>query len=211
MAEQERKDEHDLVMRARDGDREAFGALVRKHRRRVYVTALQVTHNAADADDLTQEVFIRAYKALPRFDFRSDLFTWLYRITVNAALSLLGRAHRSRTLSLDDGSPLAVAVDRWLAMREDPRERLEARQLYVKALEALQTLKPELQVTLTLHVMQGLSHQEVAEVMDCAEGTVAWRINEARRQLRRKLRKELGSAQVGDELSRNTKEPLGLP
>lgn len=211
MAEDERTEERDLILRARQGDREAFGALVRRHRRRVYITALQVTHNASDADDLTQEVFLKAYRALPRFDFRSDLFTWLYRITVNSALSLLGRAHRSRTVSLDDGSPLALAVDRWLAGQEDPRERLEARQLYRKVVETLGTLKPELQVALVLHVMQGLSHQEVAEVMECAEGTVAWRINEARRQLRKKLRKELGQARAGDELSRSTKEPLGLP
>ena len=204
MSQDERTEERALIIRAREGDREAFGALVRQHRRRVYITALQVTHSAADADDLTQEVFLKAYRALGQFDFRSDLFTWLYRITVNAALSLLGRAHRSRTVSLDDGSPLALAVDRWLAGREDPRERLEARQLYRKVVEALGTLKPELQMTLALHVMQGMSHQEVAEVMDCAEGTVAWRINEARRQLRRKLRKELGSAQARDELSRST-------
>lgn len=211
MPEESRTEDRDLVIRACEGDREAFGALVRRHQRRVYITALQLTQNPADAEDLCQEVFLKAHRALPRFDFRSDLFTWLYRITVNAALSFLARPQRTRTVSLEDGSMVGYAVDRLMAGREDPRERLEARQLYRKVVEALELLKPELQVALVLHVVQGLSHKEVAEAMECAEGTVAWRINEARKQLRRRLRKDLGSVTMGDELSRGTREPFGLP
>lgn len=211
MAEDARAEERDLILRAQKGDREAFGALVRRYQRRVYITALQITHHPADADDLAQDVFVKAFQALPRFDFRSDLFTWLYRITVNAALNLLARAHRSRSVSYEEGSPVGAAVERLMAGQGDPRERLEARQLYRKVVEALETLKPELRVALVLHVMQGLSHREVAEVMECAEGTVAWRINEARNQLRRKLRRDLGSSQADDDLSPGTREPLGLP
>jgi len=211
MSDEQPQDERSLVKRAQEGEREAYGELVRRHRRRVFVTALQITRNASDAEDLAQEVFVKAYRALPQFDHRSDLFTWLYRITVNTTLNYLARAHRSRTVSLEDESFTAHAVDRLLGGREDPRERLEARQLFAKVVEALETLKPELQISLVLHVVQGQSHKEVAVAMDCAEGTVAWRISEARRLLRLKLRQVLRRTPLENDLSRDTKEPFGLP
>jgi len=210
MTTEQRTEDRALILRARDGDREAYGQLVRRYQRRVFITALQLTHNRADADDLTQETFIKAYRALGGFDFRSDFFTWLYRITVNTTLNLLTRAHRTRSVSLDD-ELAGHAVDKLMGSSEDPRKRLELRNLYRKVMEAMETLKPELRVALTLHAVQGLSHKEVAKIMDCAEGTVAWRISEARKDLRAKLRKTLRGERVsGDELSRDEKEPFGL-
>ena len=210
MSDDRRQQDRALILRARDGDREAYGALVRRYQRRVYVTALQITQNQSDADDLAQEVFVKAFRALTRFDFRSDFFTWLYRITVNSAINFLTRAHRTRTVSLEDESLAPHAVERLMAGREDPRERMELRQLYRKVVEAMETLKPELRIALVLHVIQGLSHREVAEAMECAEGTVAWRISEARRVLRERLRKALRGPAMEDDLSPDEKEPFGL-
>src|ERR1044071_6319703 len=90
--------------RARGGDREAFGRLVRRHQRRVYAAALHILNNHSDADDATQEAFVRAYKGLASFDGRSDFFTWLYRITVNTALNALRSDKRGTALRTKGGS-----------------------------------------------------------------------------------------------------------
>ncbi len=83
------EEEADLLVRARKGDTSAFGALVRRYQRRVYATALHLTGNHSDADDVAQEAFVRAFRGLVSFDGRADFFTWLYRITVNTALNAL--------------------------------------------------------------------------------------------------------------------------
>ena len=85
--------------RARGGDRSAFGALVRLYQRRVYAAALHVTGNHADAEDVAQETFVRAYRGLASFDGRADFFTWLYRIAINTALNRLRSGRRTRALA----------------------------------------------------------------------------------------------------------------
>src|SRR5262245_25672421 len=102
-------DEDPDLDRARSGDREAFGRLVRRHQRRVYAAALHILGSHSDADDATQEAFVRAYKGLPTFDGRSDFFTWLYRITVNTALNSLRGGKRGAALS-ERGSTEAAHV-----------------------------------------------------------------------------------------------------
>src|SRR5215475_8016475 len=97
-------DEGDDLDRARLGDREAFGRLVRRHQRRVYSAALHILGNHSDADDATQETFVRAFRGLPQFDGRADFFTWLYRITVNTALNALRSDKRSSGLNQRGGA-----------------------------------------------------------------------------------------------------------
>src|ERR1044071_7372791 len=92
-------DEDPDLAGARKGDREAFGRLVRRHQRRVYAAALHIAGNHSDADDVTQESFVRAYRGLASFDGRADFFTWLYRITVNTALNALRSDKRGTALS----------------------------------------------------------------------------------------------------------------
>src|SRR4051812_32911370 len=99
-------DEDDLD-RARQGDRDAFGRLVRLHQRRVYAAALHITGNHSDADDVTQEAFVRAYKGLASFDGRADFFTWLYRITINTALNALRTDKRGSALQQKSGTEAA--------------------------------------------------------------------------------------------------------
>src|SRR5215813_12912995 len=89
----------DDVDQARRGDREAFGRLVQRHQRRVYAAALHILGNHSDADDVTQESFVRAYRGLHTFDGRADFFTWLYRITVNTALNALRSDKRGAALT----------------------------------------------------------------------------------------------------------------
>src|SRR5256885_96030 len=100
-------DEDPDLDRARGGDREAFGRLVRRHQRRVYATALHILGSHSDADDATQESFVRAYRGLSTFDGRADFSTWLYRITVNTALNALRGGKRGEALSQKSGTEAA--------------------------------------------------------------------------------------------------------
>ncbi|HEY2744063.1 MAG TPA: sigma-70 family RNA polymerase sigma factor [Polyangia bacterium] len=173
-----------LVKRAQAGDRGAFDDLVRRYRARIYALTLHLTGSRAEADDITQDVFTRAYQQLATFAGRSEFFTWLYRIAVNRALNARRDTARRRTSGLDDPRvQAAVAVDAY----GDPRRAAELRQTYARLVGALDRLSPTLRSTVVLVSLQGLSHDEAAAVLGCPSGTVAWRIHEARNQLRASL------------------------
>ena len=173
----------DEIRRAQEGDREAFSALVRRHQRRVYATAYRVVGNHSDADDLMQEAFLRAYRALKTFDGRSDFFTWLYRIVINLALNHLRSVQRQRTSPLDD----TKLPPGWDQSATDPRRQTEAKDLYQRVADAIQSLPPTLRVTVVLALVEELPHKQVGEILGCSEGTIAWRVNQARKLLRQRL------------------------
>lgn len=176
--------------RARQGDRQAFGRLVARHQRRVYSAALHILGNHADADDVTQETFVRAFRGLSKFDGRSDVFTWLYRITVNTALNQIRTGKRGAALGARSGQeamhvggrPEALGVD-----APSPAVRAEDAAEVTRVLEAIAALSPSLRVTIVLATVEELPHKQIAEILDIPEGTVAWRVNEARRLLRERL------------------------
>ncbi|MEM8607276.1 MAG: RNA polymerase sigma factor [Myxococcota bacterium] len=170
----------ELVARAKAGDRRAFDELVRKYRDRVYSLALTLTGQASDADDITQDAFLKAYYKLPEFEGRSEFFTWIYRITLHRALNAKRDRKRRRTVPLDDPRLLAaVAVD----AHGDPERAFQLRQRYRTLLEAFDQLSSLLQTTVVLTTLQGLSHKEAAVVLGTTEGTIAWRIHEARKKM----------------------------
>jgi len=184
-----------LVAAARNGNRQAFAELVRLHRPRVFALALHLTANRADADDITQDVFIKALGRIHEFEGRSALFTWLYRITLNRALNFGRDARRRGTVDLnDDRVVFAVAVD----AESNPRLALELKEAYAVLVHALDALSPVLRSTVALVALQGLSHREAAVVLQTNEGTVAWRIHEARDQIRK-------------HIERLTRDPTPLP
>ena len=173
-----------LVKRAQAGDRAAFDDLVRRYRARIYALTLHLTGSRSEADDITQDVFTRAYQQLHTFAGRSEFFTWLYRIAVNRSLNARRDTARRRTSGLDDPRvQAAVAVDAY----GDPRRQAELSQTYARLVTALDRLSPTLRSTVVLVSLQGLSHDEAAAVLGCPAGTVAWRIHEARNQLRASL------------------------
>jgi RNA polymerase sigma-70 factor (ECF subfamily) len=132
----------DWIERAKRGDGAAFGELVRKYQRRVYATAFHMTGNHGDADDVAQEAFLRAYKAIGGFDGRADFFTWLYRIVVNVSLNTL-RARKAHA-SLGEGNEgVADPV-------ENPVKTAEGRELVAQVVRALSELPDTLRVTLVL-------------------------------------------------------------
>jgi RNA polymerase sigma-70 factor, ECF subfamily len=183
-------DEDPDLDRARSGDREAFGRLVRRHHRRVYAAALHILGNHSDADDASQEAFVRAFRGLPTFDGRADFFTWLYRITVNTALNSLRGGKRGAALAQRGGEEAAHVGGRPESLGQagsSPAQNAQAGAEVTRVMEAIAELSPSLRVTLVLATVEDLPHKQIAEILEIPEGTVAWRVNEARRLLRQRL------------------------
>ncbi len=186
-------DEDPDLARAREGDREAFGRLVRRHQRRVYAAALHILGNHGDADDVTQESFIRAFRGLASFDGRADFFTWLYRITVNTALNALRSDKRGAALHHRGHAESAHVGGRPEALGQvvhSPSQKAQVTGELARVLDAVSQLSAPLRVTLVLATIEELPHKQIAEILEIPEGTVAWRINEARRLLKLKLANE---------------------
>jgi RNA polymerase sigma-70 factor (ECF subfamily) len=141
----------------------------------------------AEAEDVTQEAFVRAYRALGRFDGRSEPYTWLYRIAVNLSLNAI-RARKSarRTVAPPESEGRLDAIQEAKPQSVDPTDAAR-RQLYVALSEAIDGLSETLRTTLILVCIDGQSHEEAAQILDAPEGTIAWRVHEARRKLRETL------------------------
>jgi RNA polymerase sigma-70 factor (ECF subfamily) len=179
-AEREAATANALVAAAKTGDARAFDALVQRYRKRIFALALHITGSSSEADDITQDVFFKAYRALDGFEGRSQFFTWVYRMTVNRSLNARrDRARRGEDALEDPRLELAVAVD----ARRHPGRETELRLTYARLLRALDALQVEMRTTVILVCQQGLSHGECAVVMKVSEGTIAWRMHEARRRL----------------------------
>jgi len=175
--------DRELIAAAREGDAQAFGLLVRRHQRRVYRLAVHLLKSGAEAEDVTQDTFVRAYGALDRFDGRSEPFTWIYRICVNLSLNMLRSRKTRRASSPDDPRIEALLVDNRPASGSPARSSAD-RQLSRALVEGIDELSDTLRTTLVLVCIDGLSHAEAGEVLGCPEGTVAWRVHEARKKLR---------------------------
>jgi len=168
-----------LVAAAQAGDQRAFEALVRRYRKRIFALALHISGSASEADDITQDVFLKAYRALAEFEGRSQFFTWVYRMTVNRSLNARrDRARRGEDTD-DPRLELAIAVD----ARSNPSRAAELRQTYARLLRALDALPADMRTTVILVCLQGLAYGEVAVVQNVSEGTIAWRMHEARRRM----------------------------
>ncbi len=178
--------DRELVTAAREGDAEAFGLLVRRHQRRVYRLAVHLLKSGAEAEDVTQDTFVRAYGALDRFDGRSEPFTWIYRICVNLSLNALRSRKTRRASSPDDPRVEGLLIDNRPAAGSPARSSAD-KQLGRALVEGIDELSDTLRTTLVLVCIDGLSHAEAGEVLGCPEGTVAWRVHEARKKLRLKL------------------------
>ncbi len=175
-----------LVTAAQNGDSRAFARLVTLYRPRIYALALHLTGRPSDADDITQDAFLKAYRLLHTFEGRSEFFTWLYRIALRRALNVKRNQGRRRAVGLEDARvSAAIAVD----AQGDPGRALELQEKYGHLLAAFDSLSPILRTTVVLTTLQGLSYREAAVVLDTTEGTVAWRVHEARRQLRLQMQR----------------------
>lgn len=180
------EDERQLIKKAKNGDVEAFMMLVKRYERPVYGLILRMVGNREDAADLTQETLLKAFKGLRGFREKSGFHTWLHRIAFNLTLNFLkrSRVQKSQLEYFDNEKNEETCLQAELegstaASSEELREQLE---------KALDDLPQIYKMAFYLVVYQGMSHREAASVLGCSEGTVSWRIHEARKMLKEKLK-----------------------
>ena len=197
MTDQQNNDRQ-LVARVQKGDRRAFDLLVIKYQHRILALVSRFVPDFAEAQDVTQEAFIKAYRALPGFRGDSQFYTWMYRIAVNTAKNYLvsrGRKTPTRDIDLDDAE--FFTEEQNLKDIETPDSLLQRDQLHKVVFDAIEALPEELRMAVTLRELDGLSYEEIAEVMDCPIGTVRSRIFRAREAIDRKMQPLLADTADG--------------
>ena len=185
-----------LVERVQSGDREAFSLLVGKYQRKLLRLVMRLVRDPAEAEDVTQEAFIKAYRALPNFRGDSAFYTWLYRIGVNTAKNwLVANGRRMPVMSeiVDDESD---GIEESVLLRDDetPDRVLMSRQIGETVNAAMDALPEDLRTAISLREIDGLSYEEIAQVMDCPIGTVRSRIFRAREAIAVRLKPLLDTA-----------------
>jgi len=184
-----------IVDRVVRGDVDAFGILVERYQDRIYSTVHNYIANPDDAVDVAQDAFVKAYAKLRTFDASSAFYTWLYRIAVNTAIDFLRRRKSRAADSLDDEKYSAVGFEPASSNPRANPERVAVLNEETKALKAgIGRLSNKLRTALILHDVEGLSQEEVAEILRIPVGTVKSRVSRARSELKALLGRQLGDA-----------------
>lgn len=194
VASPERRQEADadgeIVRQVQAGDVAAFDCLITKYRERVFGIVYHMTSNREDAADLTQDAFIKAFQSIHRFGRQSSFFTWLYRIAVNSALSHLRKSRLRSFFSLEGintDEPVSKEIIAALTDKTGGDRDAYVRELQEKLNDAMQKLSIKHRTVVTLFEIDGLSHQEIADVMSCSVGTVRSRLHYAKHLLQSEL------------------------
>ncbi len=192
----DREVDQQLVERAQRGDKHAFELLVAKYQRRLARLISRFVRDIAEVEDVTQEAFIKAYRALPGFRGESAFYTWLYRIGINTAKNyLISLGRRAPTSTQFDAEESEEFEDAGLLHEvSTPENELMSKQVVEVVNSSLQQLPDDLRTALTLREIEGLSYEEIAEVMNCPIGTVRSRIFRAREAIATNLRPLLGTS-----------------
>lgn len=180
-----------MIAAAQNGDSAAFGMLVRLHQRAVYRLAYGLTRNASDADDLSQETFVRAYRAIARFRLGEPMQPWLSRIAINLAFSMFRRRKRRPEVALE---PLVESGWQVAGGGEDPADATSRRQSQQLVAAAYQELSNEHRAVLALRVVQDMSYEDIARTLGVPVGTVMSRLSRARAELRARLDARIGKS-----------------
>jgi len=189
-------DDQKLIARCREGDQAAFRELVERYQRKVYGLAHGMLHNAADAMDVTQEVFIKVHQYLGNFKGSSSFYTWVYRIAINLCIDQLRKDAKSQTVDYDDaldhdyGEEAGELLPSTWDM--NPGKALDRKELSQMIQSALQTLSPNHRAVLLMREVEGLSYTEMAEVVQCNKGTIMSRLFHARRRMQEALIAAMG-------------------
>lgn len=186
-----------LVERVREGDKRAYGLLVEKYRRKLMRLLSRMVRDPDEIEDIAQETFIKAYRALPQFRGDAAFYTWLYRIAVNTAKNYLAAKSRGMQTLSDQALNDEDEPDERLVAQDisTPESELLTKQVAYAVNEAVEALPEELRQAITLREIEGMSYEEIAEAMDCPIGTVRSRIFRAREAIAAKLRPILGTSE----------------
>jgi len=189
----EREVDGQLVERAQRGDKQAFELLVIKYQRRLARLISRFVRDPGEVEDVTQEAFIKAYRALPSFRGDSAFYTWLYRIGINTAKNyLVSLGRRPPTVTeVDNEEAEDIEDGTQLKDMNTPESQMMTRQIAETVNLTLQNLPEELRTAITLRELDGMSYEEIAQIMNCPIGTVRSRIFRAREAIAEKLRPQL--------------------
>jgi RNA polymerase sigma-70 factor (ECF subfamily) len=192
----DRELDQQLVERVQRGDKQAFGLLVSKYQRKLLRLLSRLIRDPAEVEDVAQETFIKAYRALPSFRGDSAFYTWLYRIGVNTAKNYLVAQGRRAPTTTGYNSEEAETFDDGEQLRDinTPERLMMSRQIGETVDTAMEALPDELKTAIVLREIEGLSYEEIAAIMDCPIGTVRSRIFRAREAIADKLRPLLDTA-----------------
>jgi RNA polymerase sigma-70 factor (ECF subfamily) len=184
-----------LVERVQRGDRRAFDVLVLRYQQKIIKLVMRFVHDPVEAQDVAQEAFIKAYRALPGFRGESAFFTWLYRIAINTAKNyVVALKRRPIEYDLDLQSPERQDFSAMLRDEDTPEGIAMQEELRATVERALVGLPEELRVAITLRELDGMSYEQIAEAMDCPVGTVRSRIFRARAAIDEQIAPLVGSA-----------------
>jgi RNA polymerase sigma-70 factor, ECF subfamily len=191
----DREVDQQLVERAQRGDRRAFEMLVMKYQRKLTRLLSRLVRDPAEVEDVTQEAFIKAYRALPGFRGDSAFYTWLYRIGINTAKNYLVALGRRAPTSTSFDNEEAESFEDADALRDNstPEGELIGKEIANTVNRAMEALPEDLRTAITLREIEGLSYEEIANVMNCPIGTVRSRIFRAREAIAAELRPLLGT------------------
>ena len=173
-----------LVKRVQQGDKRAFDLLVLKYQHKIFGLISRYIRDNDEIQDVAQEAFIKAYRALPKFRGDSQFYTWLYRISINTAKNYLVARNRrppARDIDVDDAEHYESA--RGLKDIENPENLLQGSELKAVVEKAIKSLPEDLRTAVTLREFEGLSYEDIADVMECPVGTVRSRIFRARESI----------------------------
>jgi RNA polymerase sigma-70 factor (ECF subfamily) len=192
----DREIDQKLVERAQRGDKHAFELLVSKYQRKLARLLSRFIRDSTEVEDVTQEAFIKAYRALPSFRGDSAFYTWLYRIGINTAKNYLVALGRRAPTTTDIDSEEAEGFEDGDQLRDlnTPENEMMSRQVAETVNQTLEELPEELRTAITLREIEGLSYEDIANIMNCPIGTVRSRIFRAREAIAERLRPLLGTS-----------------
>lgn len=184
-----RADDWQLVQRVQGGDKTAFDVLVLKYQHKIVKLVMRYVQDPSESQDVAQEAFIKAYKALPNFRGESAFYTWLYRIAINTAKNyLVSRKRRPLDYDVDLQDPAQYEMQARLSDVATPEGHALGEEVREVVAEAVEKLPEDLRMAIVLREIEGLSYEEIAQAMDCPVGTVRSRIFRAREAIDSRLR-----------------------
>lgn len=180
-------DDKILVKRVQDGDPLAYRDLVERYQRRVLSVAFGVLGNYSDAEDVTQDALVKAYKSISKFRGQSSFYTWIYRITINLCIDLKRKRYRHVETGIGDENVIdairAENADVYMGKISGPDEKYSQTELRAELQKAIASLSDEHRAVIVLREVEGLSYEEMSEAIGCSKGTVMSRLFHARKKL----------------------------